>query len=272
MKLLLDTGIITGSELAEPAKREKLVWWGGFKIADKEIGYKKRQLDDEEQQKQIDAIPTIGRLIRENAISAFTYNELQFESFRRSVPVQAFYALKGCHIAHCDSPIERSKFRKTIDIDEHVSKGGKKDIKSNGSLGEANQIPFIEWLVQLSEEDVKSIIRNRDGFDLTDFEVESFNQIGWLKFVCGRLQTRESYPDAFHLWAAERNKIDVFLTLEKKLPNNVEQIQNSKNKQYEITTLVLRPIEFLKHVGIVRLDDAEIMPDVFYPFQNGHDA
>lgn len=270
MKLLLDNCIITGSELAEPAEREKTVQWGDSQITANETGYKKRIFDDEGLQKQIDALPTVGRLIRENTISAFTYNELEFESFRRSVPIKAFYALKDCHIAHCNSPIERSKFRRTIDLGEHISKGGKKDKNNSGALSEFNQIPFIEWLLQLSEEDVKSIINIRDDLALTDFEVESLNQIGWLKFVCGRFQSRENYPDAFHLWAAERNQIDVFLTLEKKLPNNVNQIRQSKNQKHHIKTMVLRPIEFLEHIGIVQLDDAMIAPGAFYTFMDGH--
>lgn len=269
-KVLLDNCILTGAELAESATTEETVVWGNIPITDKVVGYRKKVFDDPSLQKEIDAIVTIGRLIREGIVTAFTSNELNFESFRRSTPVKAFYALDGCHISSCPAPIERSKFRQTVNFSEYISKGGKKDRKKNVGISDFNQIPFIEWLLRLDDKGVQSVLKNCEEIGLTEFEIESFMKIDWFKFVCSRFGSPENYPDAFHLWTAERNDIDVFLTLERKLPNIVKQIRQSKNEKHHIKTSVFRPIEFLQSMGISKQDDPPITAGKFYSFMDGH--
>lgn len=109
-RVLLDNGIIGAAELAEPATEEKTVIWGDTQQKVEVAGYRKKIAGNASDQGEVDAIVTIGRLIREATIAAYTYSELRFELFRRASPVRAFYALDGCHIARCLAPIERSRF------------------------------------------------------------------------------------------------------------------------------------------------------------------
>lgn len=176
VKVLLDTGIVGAAELAEFTTKEQTITWGDIQQTVEITGYRRRatgtHTDDD-----IAALVTIGRLIREGAVSAYSYSELKFELFRRAVPVREFYALDGCHISTCPAPIERSKFRKTVDFGEYVSKGGKKDRKRNVDVGAFNQIPFFEWLLRLDGRSVSSILQHAQAIELTDFEMESFQQL-----------------------------------------------------------------------------------------------
>lgn len=268
-RVLLDNGIIGAAELAEPATEEKTVIWGGTQQVVEVVGYKKKIASDASDQEEVDAIVTIGRLIREGAIAAYTYSELGFESIRRATPVRAFYALDGCHIVSCQAPIERSRFRQTVNLGEYISKGGKKDRKRNRNLGDFNQIPFFEWLLCLDDNDVQSILIHGSEIGLTEFEVESVRQLDRFKFICSGLRSPENYPDAFHLWTAERNNIACFLTLEKTLRNIADQMAKSRNPEHRLRVSVLRPIALLQLLGISDLDDVPIKADRFYDFTEG---
>lgn len=267
VKVLLDNGIISHAEFIEPAIKTKEILWGSHKILVPIHGFRRKPPhENDEYQRQINAIFTIGRLIREGRISAYTSNEIRIESFRRRCTIKAFYALKDCNISNCPTPIERSKFRKTISFSEHVSKGGRKDRAKGVNLGSANQIPFMELLQNLNGSTFHWILEHPEKLGLTKFEVESLRTIEWYKFICSRFRSSENLPDAFHLWTAERNHMDVFLTLEKRLPNLVKQIKGEKNNRLTITTEVLRPIEFLCWMGVKEPDEVPIKYDKFYNF------
>jgi hypothetical protein len=69
-------------------------------------GFVRKKLDeDPENQKQKDALFTVGRLIREGRIQAFDYNEINFERLRGIAPVQRFNALENCQIHRCATPV-----------------------------------------------------------------------------------------------------------------------------------------------------------------------
>lgn len=265
VKVLLDTGIVGAAELAEFTTKEQTITWGDIQQTVEIVGYRRRAAGAHTED-DIAALVSIGRLIREGAVSAYSYSELKFELFRRAAPVREFYALDGCHISTCPAPIERSKFRKTGDLGEFVSKGGKKDRKRNVDVGDFNQIPFFEWLLRLDGQGVSSIMQHAQAIALTDFEMESFQQLDRFKFICGRLRSPENYPDAFHLWTAERNGIDVFLTMENALPNAAAQMAKSNNPKHQLRVSVLRPTALLQLLGVAEMDKIPIQAGRFYDF------
>ncbi len=123
-KVLLDAGIFIHSEYVEGRVTPKEIPPAGtiqlFELV--------RVPDDPnvEVQRQIDALGTVGRLIREGVIDAYTYGEISFEVFRGSSR-HWWGALDGCKINECPAPLERSRFMQTVHLHEYVSKGGKKD-------------------------------------------------------------------------------------------------------------------------------------------------
>ncbi len=267
VRVLLDNGIIGAAELAEIAKQEKTLNWGGTSTTLELTGYKKKKpAADAPTQLEVDAIVTISRLIREGVIAAYSYTELRFESLRGNSPIRAFHSLKGCDILDCLDPIVRSKFRQTENLFEHISKGGKKDKKRNNDVGDHGQILFFEWLLHLDENDIQTILNH---VHLTQFEKDSFQQLDRFKFICNSLNSPENYPDAFHLWTAERNNMDYFLTLEKTLPNSAANMAQSKKQEHQSQVTVLRPSSLLNLLGVANLDESPIEPDRFYNLLQG---
>lgn len=270
VKVLLDNGISSHAEFAVSATKTSELKWGPHVIENAEPGYIRKPANkDKSRQEELDALFTIGRLIKEKRITAFTYIELGFESWQRTGRPTKFNALNGCDIEGCPSPIERSKFRKTINFEEHISKGGKKDKKKGIEDRGFSQISFFRWLVESNEKGRNAILETAINIGLTEFEIESFKCLDWFQFVCRQFGSTENYSDAFHLWAAERNEIEVFLTLDKKLVNIVNQIRGISNSEFEVKTRVLQPIELLRLMDIDKLDEVPMEFDKFYPlYQN----
>lgn len=265
IKVLLDTGILSHAEFSENVVQEQEILFGPWKYILSMLGFRRKALHkDASYQSQIDAIFTIGRLIREKKIIPYSSAELQVESFRRTCPNRLNYAFKSCEIIDCPPPLKRSNFRSTTNFHEYFAKGGKKDKKRGINTEAYTQLSFMEWLLTLDKSSVDLFIENREVVGLSDFEVESMMEISWYQFICGRSNSKENYPDIFHLWTAKRNSIDVFLTLEKKLPNIVEQIRKEKQKTIEISTKVFRPLEFLKWLGLDAPDQVPMEFDRFY--------
>jgi hypothetical protein len=266
MRVLLDAGAFIHSEFAEPTVKEVSVRWGSGESAFEVHGLKRKQPEKrgEDYQEQKDAMFTIGRMIREQKINAFTSVEIEFEYLRGTSSIQEFNALKGCKVERCDSALNRSQFRKTSDFIKSLAKGGKKDRRLGASVGSETQIAFMEWLCALDKTRVDVLIARAPLMELSPFDVESLDNLGWFQFVCARSGSPENYPDVFHLWTAERHKMHAFLTLEKKLPNLVTRIRGEKKREIEISTEALRPLDLLQRLGISEPDPVPIERDHFY--------
>ena len=261
---MLDNGIESHSQFADGSTYTSHFEWNGMPDSCQVAGFMRKPLHrDPAYQAEIDALFTIGRLIRERHLEAFIYVELKFESWKRYIGEMAFDALAGCSIRHCDAPIERSRFLQG-DAFAYAIKGGKEDRKA-GRDTSLSQIRFVEWLLSLADKHVLELISLRDLLKLTDFEIESLHNLPWLHSMCKIAQSSENYPDMLHLWAAQRNRMDAFLTLESRLPNIAAHFPKSKSCTPSFATRVLRPLELLKLLGISSLDPVPIQPGLFYP-------
>lgn len=266
LRILLDNGIRTHSEFLEPAVKETQIQWANTKQVSSVHGLtRKSPHKDVEYQKQIDAVFTVGRLIREGAVVAYTYWEIECERFRDMIGLRACNALKGCTIHNCPSAIQRSKFRRSIDLKDVISKGGKKDRKARASLGGTNQLTFFEWLNALTPTTIQLLLDNAAIIGLTEFEIQTFKNIDWFQSLCRRSGSSENYPDIFHLWTAERNGLDAFLTLESRFCNFISNVKNEKAKTIKIDAEVLRPFELLRKLGITKPDPIPLELGRFYP-------
>jgi hypothetical protein len=267
LKVLLDAGIITHAEFAVSAIKQHVHRCGDRELTIPIHGFvRKPPHQNAHYQAQIDALFTIGRLIRQGCIEAYKYSEIQYEVGRGYMHGPACDALKGCTIESCPPAVERCCFRGGPLVDV-VSKGGKKDRKAGVRPSDANQIASFEWLCSLKEEHVKSFLPHLSKLpDITDFDLESLRNIDWFQLLCQRSGSRENYPDVFHLWTAERNDLDAFLTLESRLPNLVSRVKNEKVRRIDIRTEVLRPLELLQKLGIDKPDPVPMEPNRFYYF------
>ena len=264
MKVLLDNGILIHAEFVEVVIEDQDdILWGDIKIKRSVYGYKRKPPDPNTRyQNEINALFTIGRLIREHTITAYSSHELSCEAWRGRRKLNVFNALRDCEVHNCQSPLDRYKFRKTGNFSEYVNKGGKKDQKNKRNYGSASQIPFISWLRDIPSSTITSILESSNLLGLSAFEKESIRKIDWFHSVCKLFDSNEHLPDVFHLWTAERNQLNVFLTLDKKFSNMLDF--NTKNT-LPIITKVLTPVELLRELGIASQDDVPVEYGKIYP-------
>ncbi len=264
-RALLDSGVFCHSEFAEGAILQKEIFWGGSNQVTHISGIRRKAPHKNlELQKQVNALPTIGRLIRERLIVPCEYKEIWRERMRFRPLIPFGNALDGCIIGECEPAIDSGKFAQTVDITDYFAKGGRKDRKAGLVPGPANQIAFFKFLCSLTNEAVDVLIAHAEPLRLSAFEVESLRNIGWFQFLCERSGSPENYPDVFHLWTAERNGLDILLTLDNGLLELVSRVRKEKAQTIEIKTEVLRPLELLDLLEVRNREPVGLDEDRFY--------
>lgn len=210
------------------------------------VGFRRKQkLKSGEfwKQEQIESLPTIARLAEEKVIKLFSYNELNFESLpgMRGLRGALGDLFKKIEICKVPSAIERSRFMQMNILDY-----SKKE----------RLIEFCNILINLNDPDLllKAPIR------LTDFEKKNLKALNRFREICSGLNPG-MYPDAFHLWTAETNNLDYFLTTDRKFINAL-----TKSKKLPLLTKPICPRVLLNEMGVFDLDPMPIQDDGFHNF------
>ena len=184
-------------------------------------------------QSEIEAIYPLGQLMRTEKVQAMKSWELMMEGLRDylgSDPVEAF---EKCEIGYIPPPLTRcGPFTSGT---EPVSK--------------ESQVQFMAWLCKTPSASVREKLEQWNVEGLSDYENESIEQLDWFKELCVKVRSPRNYPDAFHLWAAERAGLDYFLTLDGTFVRIVNQIRNEK-KVFPINTKVMGVRAFLEEQGV----------------------
>ena len=180
-------------------------------------------------QPEIEALPEVAERIRDGRFLAFTTNELYAEAFRAAkFPTPAYIdTFEGCSIVHLPAPFERSKFglggEQFMDKDDVVAY-----CKSFFLTPSPDRIEkFIEGM------------RSNPRYSLSPYEERCLRNAHIFKSLCRGID-ESHYPDALHLWTAEENSLDVFLTLDRKFRNVVER------QDANLKCRVLYPSEILE--------------------------
>jgi hypothetical protein len=269
MKVLVDNGVVSSSDLLEGATQNQELVWGTGKTTAVIHGFRRIAANpDSEQQLEIDALFTLGRLAREKKIEIYTYTELTVENWRRprgrDILLNAFV---DCKPRHCMAAIERTKFRSTISTDQWVAKGDSRDRKKGASISESSQVPFFEWLANLSTTEIQLIVDHAQILKLSDFETDSLHDIPWFQNIYKAMGSTDKHlPDCFHVWTARRNTMDALLTIEKKLPRTISQLESRRNAKLDLNVKVVRPTDLLAMLGVSSVDSIPIDFDRFYSY------
>jgi hypothetical protein len=264
MRVMLDNSVFGHSQICEWATGPQGTHFGIDNQHYEVAGIvRKKPHNDAAFQAQIDSLLTIGRLIREKQVEAYTYSELRCESMQRFIGDRMLDALAECQIKTCPPALERSRFLWGNGL-AFARKGGKKDRKRGLSTG-LSQIAFLQMLCELREGFLPLWMPLKELIGLTDFEIESLNNLKCFQMLCKFSNSTEHYPDMFHLWTAQRNRMNVFLTLDNKLANIAKTIRKSGDVPIEFPTEVLRPLELLDILGINKPDPVPIQYARFYP-------
>ncbi|MCH8168389.1 MAG: hypothetical protein IIC03_10750 [Proteobacteria bacterium] len=179
-------------------------------------------------QKEIEELPKVAGLIRQGQIQAFTTGELYAEGFRgQRFPSPRYTDIfEGCTFDTLRAPLERSKWG--LGSDQFCSK--------------EHVIAYCKsFFLTASSERVEQFIagmRENPTFSLSPFEEKCLRRSHVFRAISKGI-ARTHYPDALHLWTAEENSVDVFLTHDKKFQNVIAR------QKIELKCKVMLPSEFL---------------------------
>jgi hypothetical protein len=266
MRVMLDNSIPGHSQLCDWVMGPQGPLFGAQSHCEVVGVVRKKAHDDVAFQAQVDMLFTVGRLIREKRIDAFNYSELRCESMQQFIGERMLDALAECNIQTCPPAIERSRFQRG-NYFAFARKGGEKDRK-RGLDARLSQIAFMQMLCGLGEGFLPQWTLLKDPLGLTDFEIESLKNLKCFQQFCKISNSAEHYPDMFHLWTAQRNHMEVFLTLDNKLANIAKMIHKSRGISIKFPTQVLRPSELLSLFGVKEPDPIPIRHGSFYTLQD----
>ncbi len=233
-KVLVDNCIFSDANMLQGAKLTEYKDKDQTDISSYTVGYiRKPPLPKEqaERQKQIDWFPTIAQLSKLGTLELATYDELDFESWFRSVDCNIGNVFNECHIARVEPAIERSCFRQG-DALEQMRPEKKVDFFKS----------LLNWTPDLFQgEEIKNY--------LPTMTRESIKSIDRFKQIAAGLSD-EQLQDAFHLWTGEANDIPYFLTIDFKFIHVIRHKAKAKKKTFELICQPITPEELSKKFGI----------------------
>jgi hypothetical protein len=143
-----------------------------------------------------------------------------------------------------------------------ITKGDRAD-REAGKPVSGSQVDFCKFLLNLTPNLIEQLISLDRTFIVSEFQQESLKDLFWYQRAVRVASSERNLPDFFHLWTARRNRMDVFLTLETKLPRYAALL---KREGLMDRLEVLRPMELLDRLGIASPDPVPLEPDRFYSF------
>ncbi len=211
------------------------------------LGYERKPSFSSNQQwklHQINCLPKIGKIARENKIKLFTYNELMHEAWKRpnSFPSNALGNIfSDVKFEHVDAAVARSFFFQT-EISEYISN--------------EQMIKFCKWILNPNTEKLAERIKNNTRYPA--FLIQNLRNIQRFRELCHSLSERQ-YIDAFHLWTAEVNNAKYFLTTDKKFIRVMTQTKN-----IELPCKPTSPSRLLEILEISDLEPFKYSRNQFY--------
>lgn len=186
-------------------------------------------------QAQIEALPTVARLARQNIISLHSYFELLAEDWRgHSFPAKSIgNAFRDAVVKEVATPIDRSLFSQS-DMAQFV--------------GKESQISFCEWLIRNGAD----LLTNPKALEkIPEGQISALRNLDRYREICRSLSPAH-YVDALHLWTGELNCIEYFLTTDTKLVRAL-----SSNKRLTLRCKAIYPEDLLIELDV---NDREPLP------------
>ena len=203
---------------------------------------------------QIKALPTIARLAREGRIIFCTSTELRFERFHASSGMSGLVGdlFRGIDYEQVPPAVERSYFWQTVDVNKYASGKGQAEW-------------YREFLLKVDENQFFNIID--EHMELPDCYRKNFANLRRFREICEPITKNtkakqdkkdKQIRDAFHLWTAEVNNLDYFLTADEKFINLM-----TASSKIDLPTPPVAPATLLEKLGISKLDPLPVTDDRF---------
>jgi len=194
--------------------------------------------DQKWRQMQMEALPTIGGLCREGRLSLCGSTELSLEAMKGTYRGGNVIGdlLGGVKLVHVPCAIDRSKFQQ-MNLEEYVEK--------------TTVVEFCKLLLRLDSSALAESSWLIERF--TDSEVTNLRNLERFRTLCATLDESQ-YPDAFHLWTAEVNGLDYFLTADRAFINVM-----TKTARVQLKTKPVAPRDLLDDLGIPGSDRVPVI-------------
>jgi hypothetical protein len=235
-RVLVDTSAFRHTRVADVGFFPETFRLGSREIPIRVLGVRPRPLPGAEHgwlRQQVEAMPTITRLAQEKRILLCVYSELFHEDMvwpsYPSSPTGEL--LSGIDWEDVPAPVERGKFQQ-MDLTIYARKQ-----------------TFVKFCKVLLGWNQTALDAKVDEWRfLTDFERNNLRNLSRFQEICSALQETH-YPDAFHLWTAEVNKLDYFLVIDQKFINAM-----TRTSRISLRTKLMAPIDLVRDLGIAQLD------------------
>ena len=245
--ILVDRNVLYWTVPIRPAVPvTKQVDWGGTQVTCEMRGFTRKTMDDSIWS-QARCLPTIARLARQEIIVLATYNELMFEGMHAGETFKGSSRdlLRDVTFRHVEMAVERSYFQQTSDFKKHV-------------CGKTLEDFIREFLLPLNEE---SILKNPTWREkLPESQLTNLANLQRFRALCKGLTPAQT-RDAMHLWTAEVNRLDYFLTMDKRFINRM-----MKSKKGPFPCEPVHPMRLLERLGVEQLDPFPIPEDEYIPY------
>jgi hypothetical protein len=178
-------------------------------------------------QTQSDALFNIAKLARENRVRLFIYSEIELETLAGTLFPSRMISdcFDGMTIDRVEAAIERSKLF-SMPMHEYSDKKAR--------------VAFVQWLCAIKPADLAAKPKLLAKF--SPFERRNLESLNRLRTLCKNL-AEEHFPDAFHLWTAEVNELDYFLTADKRFINAL-----TKTSRVALVARPISPSDFVEEL------------------------
>lgn len=242
--VLVDNCVLSLAETVQEGTKRVEVPWGDITVTTDIAGLIGKTPRDTTQQAQRECLPTIARLARNGTLLLHKTIEVAFEGWHRAgapAPLPG-YLFAAIPLIEIPPAIERSRIWQ-MEIDQHVQ-------------GDA-AAQFCQWLFVADEELLLSeelILKH-----FTPQEVTNLRNLDRFRYLCKNL-SHDQCRDAFHLWTAEVNGLDYFLTVDTKFIRALTM----RGKKPDLPCLPVTPSDLLDIMGVTERDPLPFVSGRFY--------
>lgn len=166
-------------------------------------------------QHEIDYLEKIADFCRQGTITPYVSQELLAEDRVQKYPSRLYHnVFRGVHFQKAKCAFVRSRYGITLER-----------YRSKEDVIRHCKIYFLDTTRERQERFIEKMHDNPQ-FSLSDVEERSIRSTHVFQEICHGI-SETHYPDALHLFTAEMNDIDVFLTLDNKFKNVIDRQQIS---------------------------------------------
>lgn len=249
IKVLVDRNIEVDQSIAVPATKTSKIKWGDIELEHDLPGYLQKNYSktDHDKMAQISCLPSIKKAVDDGRAELYSYIEIGFERLQASFPNGMLFGdILGNNFKEIEPAINRSFFQ-SYDFFE---------------LGVRQ--PMIDFCLFLIENKLENIETSQfKQMGLSDFQINNIFNLNRFREICKNISSAPTeHPklcDAFHLWTAEVNNMNYFLTRDTKFINKVTESSKIQFKCIPIT-----PANLLKKLGIEKKEPLPLEKDKFY--------